>query len=41
VVDDDIETVQLAAAVMTIPVAVLFFIFQKRIMSSAEGTVKG
>lgn len=30
-----------AAAVMTVPVAVLFFVFQKRIMSSAEGAVKG
>lgn len=33
--------VKLAAAViMTIPVAVLFFIFQKKIMNSAEGSVK-
>jgi len=30
-----------AAALMTIPVAVLFFVFQKRIMSTAEGAVKG
>ena len=30
-----------AAAVMTIPVAVLFFIFQKRIMNTSEGAVKG
>ena len=30
-----------AALIMTIPVAVLFFIFQKRIMNSAEGAVKG
>lgn len=30
-----------AAAIMTIPVAVLFFIFQKRIMSTGEGAVKG
>ena len=29
-----------AAVVMTIPVAVLFFIFQKRIMNSSEGSVK-
>lgn len=29
-----------AAALMTIPVAALFFIFQKRIMSTAEGAVK-
>ena len=29
-----------AAALMTIPVAVLFFVFQKRIMSTAEGAVK-
>ena len=33
---------QLAAAViMTIPVAVLFFVFQRRIMSTAEGGEKG
>ena len=33
--------VKLAAAViMTIPVAILFFIFQKKIMNSAEGSVK-
>nr|WP_245529030.1 carbohydrate ABC transporter permease [Beutenbergia cavernae] len=30
-----------AAAVMTIPVAVLFFVFQRRIMSTAEGAEKG
>lgn len=30
-----------AAALMTIPVAILFFVFQKRIMSTAEGAVKG
>ncbi|MGO1346738.1 MAG: carbohydrate ABC transporter permease [Bifidobacterium psychraerophilum] len=29
-----------AAAVMTIPVAVLFFAFQKRIMNTSEGSVK-
>ncbi|WP_223695282.1 carbohydrate ABC transporter permease [Leifsonia poae] len=29
-----------AAAIMTIPVAVMFFIFQKRIMNSSEGAVK-
>ncbi|MFF1632766.1 carbohydrate ABC transporter permease [Leifsonia sp. NPDC058248] len=29
-----------AAALMTIPVAVLFFIFQRRIMNSSEGAVK-
>lgn len=29
-----------AAAIMTIPVAVLFFIFQKRIMNSTAGSVK-
>lgn len=29
-----------AAVVMTIPVAVLFFIFQKQIMNSSEGSVK-
>ncbi len=33
---------QLAAAVlMSIPVAVLFFIFQRRIMSTSEGGEKG
>ncbi|SBS69995.1 ABC-type transporter, integral membrane subunit [uncultured Microbacterium sp.] len=30
-----------AAAIMTIPVAVMFFVFQKRIMTTAEGAVKG
>lgn len=30
-----------AAALMTIPVAVLFFVFQKRIMGTADGAVKG
>lgn len=30
-----------AAALMTIPVAVLFFVFQKRIMNNSEGAVKG
>ena len=30
-----------AAAIMTIPVAVLFFIFQKRIMNVGDGAVKG
>ncbi len=30
-----------AAALMTIPVAVLFFIFQRQIMSTAEGAEKG
>jgi multiple sugar transport system permease protein len=30
-----------AAAIMTIPVAVMFFIFQKRIMNTAEGALKG
>lgn len=30
-----------AAAIMTIPVAVLFFVFQKRIMNKSEGAVKG
>jgi ABC-type sugar transport system, permease component len=30
-----------AAAIMTIPVAVLFFVFQKRIMNTSEGAVKG
>jgi len=30
-----------AAALMTIPVAVMFFIFQKRIMNTSEGAVKG
>jgi len=29
-----------AAAIMTIPVAVLFFIFQKKIMNTSEGAVK-
>nr|WP_233579951.1 carbohydrate ABC transporter permease [Frondihabitans sp. PhB188] len=29
-----------AAAIMTIPVAVLFFVFQKRIMNSSDGAVK-
>jgi len=29
-----------AAAIMTIPVAVVFFIFQKRIMNSSDGAVK-
>ena len=29
-----------AAAIMTIPVAVLFFVFQKRIMNTSEGAVK-
>ena len=29
-----------AAAIMTIPVAVMFFIFQKRIMNSTDGAVK-
>lgn len=29
-----------AAAIMTIPVAVLFFIFQRRIMNASEGAVK-
>jgi multiple sugar transport system permease protein len=29
-----------AAAIMTIPVAVMFFIFQKRIMNTTEGAVK-
>ena len=29
-----------AAVVMTIPVAVLFFIFQKKIMNASEGSVK-
>ena len=34
--------VKLAAAVlMTIPVAILFFIFQRRIMSTTEGSEKG
>lgn len=34
--------IQLAAAVlMTIPVAILFFIFQRHIMSTAEGAEKG
>jgi multiple sugar transport system permease protein len=30
-----------AAAIMTIPVAVMFFIFQKHIMNTSEGAVKG
>jgi len=30
-----------AAALMTIPVAVMFFIFQRQIMSTTEGAVKG
>ncbi len=30
-----------AAALMTIPVAVLFFVFQKRIMNTSEGAMKG
>ncbi len=30
-----------AAALMTIPVAVMFFIFQRRIMNTTEGAVKG
>ena len=30
-----------AAAIMTIPVAVMFFIFQRHIMNTAEGAVKG
>ena len=30
-----------AAAIMTIPVAVMFFIFQKRIMNTTEGAEKG
>jgi multiple sugar transport system permease protein len=30
-----------AAAIMTIPVAVVFFIFQKRIMNTSEGAEKG
>lgn len=30
-----------AAAIMTIPVAVMFFIFQKRIMNTTEGALKG
>ncbi|MET0296438.1 MAG: ABC transporter permease subunit, partial [Microbacterium sp.] len=29
-----------AALIMTIPVAVLFFIFQRRIMNASEGAVK-
>lgn len=29
-----------AAAIMTIPVAVMFFVFQKRIMNSSDGAVK-
>ncbi|GAA5029586.1 carbohydrate ABC transporter permease [Microbacterium fluvii] len=30
-----------AAAIMTIPVAVMFFVFQRRIMNTSEGAVKG
>jgi multiple sugar transport system permease protein len=30
-----------AAAIMTVPVAVLFFVFQRRIMNTSEGAVKG
>jgi multiple sugar transport system permease protein len=30
-----------AAIIMTVPVAVMFFIFQKRIMNASEGAVKG
>jgi multiple sugar transport system permease protein len=30
-----------AAAIMTIPVAVMFFIFQRKIMNNTEGAVKG
>ncbi len=30
-----------AAAIMTIPVAIVFFVFQKRIMNTTEGAVKG
>ena len=30
-----------AAAIMTIPVAVLFFMFQRKIMNTSEGAVKG
>lgn len=30
-----------AAAIMTIPVAIVFFIFQKRIMNTTDGAVKG
>jgi multiple sugar transport system permease protein len=30
-----------AATIMTIPVAVMFFIFQRRIMNTSEGAVKG
>ena len=30
-----------AAAIMTIPVAVMFFVFQKRIMNTTEGAEKG
>jgi multiple sugar transport system permease protein len=30
-----------AALIMTIPVAVLFFIFQRRIMNTSQGAVKG
>ncbi|HEX5730210.1 MAG TPA: carbohydrate ABC transporter permease, partial [Microbacterium sp.] len=29
-----------AALIMTIPVAVMFFIFQKRIMNTAQGALK-
>ncbi|HWD61637.1 MAG TPA: ABC transporter permease subunit, partial [Humibacter sp.] len=29
-----------AAAIMTIPVAVMFFVFQRRIMNNSEGAVK-
>lgn len=29
-----------AAAIMTIPVAIVFFIFQKRIMNATAGAVK-
>ena len=30
-----------ASALMTIPVAVMFFVFQRHIMSTAEGAEKG
>jgi len=30
-----------AAVIMTIPVAVMFFVFQRKIMSTAEGALKG
>jgi multiple sugar transport system permease protein len=30
-----------AAVLMTVPVAVLFFIFQRKIMSTTEGAEKG